>query len=689
MNVNTTDICEEDPLPAATTRNMSSDVPCQQVDEEPPPAETTRPARTVTQWASGSPQRSQIHSMRSIMRDEEEREAKRLSEKEEARMRDAQEEELVMLALERSKSDVWEPDSEEDELVRQALERSMTDLHASMSSGCALDFALKVQAESETTERFIESPHKKSNFSRRIFIKPPNSSQRSLFSNASQRSLLSRNASQRSLLSSSWGSVSSDVASIRHKPSIARGSSVATLLRTNSERTNGEGSIQESLSSSASEHLTSEERDQISKALRESDEAENHTSHGTPQSSSKPSALEASSSNRSLGGYEQMFSQEQQLLRTQDVMLLASAVNGNTDIARSAQIDECQHLSSEDEIAIERALREADEEEERKSVRLVLQMLQEDATEKQPSTQHRGWQQGNVRTMTRAELQAERDANVGAFNSNSPPRLRHPLEEAEAENVSVGFRMNASNRQQWARRDQHSIIGPNNEIRTKHDTSLQGHANAHRLGLDTEEDSEKIIVGNQAYNSFMKSVRRTKKGVAAHGTGRAGSDADSTKGGAMDPAVRIQISRAVNNGLIEKCNGVVKEGKEAIVYHADKGIESGGFDVAVKVFKRIQEFRTRGDYVDGDPRYSRASFRKASARGQLEMWTEKEYRNLVRANRAGVPVPTPLQTKENILYMRFLGTDGWPAPQLREINLRRGSARWITLYNQVIGAMMR
>jgi RIO kinase 1 len=141
--------------------------------------------------------------------------------------------------------------------------------------------------------------------------------------------------------------------------------------------------------------------------------------------------------------------------------------------------------------------------------------------------------------------------------------------------------------------------------------------------------------------------------------------------------------------LIEKCNGVVKEGKEAIIYHANQGAESGGFDVAVKVFKRIQEFRSRGDYVDGDPRYARSSFRNAGSREQLSLWAEKEMRNLIRANRAGVPVPTPLLAKENIIFMRFLGTDGWPAPQLREVNLRRGSKRWMTLYTQVIEAMKK
>ena len=74
----------------------------------------------------------------------------------------------------------------------------------------------------------------------------------------------------------------------------------------------------------------------------------------------------------------------------------------------------------------------------------------------------------------------------------------------------------------------------------------------------------------------------------------------------MDGAARLIIAAAVNSGLIEKCNGCVKEGKEAMVYHADGGrwrgeedgavedaVGSDGFDVAVKVFKRIAEFKGR------------------------------------------------------------------------------------------------
>jgi serine/threonine-protein kinase RIO1 len=397
---------------------------------------------------------------------------------------------------------------------------------------------------------------------------------------------------------------------------------------------------------------------------------------------------------------------EEELLRIQQALQgIPESMEGDDNYATSTVVD---HMSEEDseaivravreaeeEETIARALREADEEDERKSFELALKMQKEDEELQYIvpggsfAARQRLQQRGNVRTMTRAEYAAQGLEHIVGSSRGSAPPIDHPRAtefDADEEYLAAGFRMNSSARQQWSRRDQNSIVGPNREVRTKHDTALQGQANAQRLGLEAEDVAR---VGNQAYNSFLQSIKGTKKGVSTKGTGRAGSDTDATKGGAMDPRVRSQISRAINNKVIEKCNGVVKEGKEAIVYHADKGEESGGFDVAIKVFKRIQEFRGRGEYVDGDPRYGRSTFRNASNREQLELWAEKEFRNLVRASRAGVPVPAPLLHRQNIVFMRFLGSDGWPAPQLRELELRRGSKRWVTLYAQVIDAVKR
>jgi len=135
-----------------------------------------------------------------------------------------------------------------------------------------------------------------------------------------------------------------------------------------------------------------------------------------------------------------------------------------------------------------------------------------------------------------------------------------------------------------------------------------------------------------------------------------------------------------------KLNGAVKEGKEAVVYHADG---PDGSDVAVKVFKKIQEFRNRAEYITGDSRYRNVNFIKKSKQQQLELWTEKEYRNLQRARAAGVTVPIGLHFKKNIILMEFLGLEGIPWPRLKDIFFPKGHKKWKHFYAQTMASIRR
>ena len=645
-----------------------------------PEPETTRPtqsSRPTSAWgtmntstyASTSSPPPNIDSSKvatarndllAIMKEEEEAAAQRKREAVEAnRIAELeQEEELIRLALERSLTDMntsfsaLPPDANTVAHQIKELTPNKSDNAASSSfSSWDMDgLARKIQEDVETTEGFVDSPHGH----RKFLIRPslcgsaasqPSGETRTDVKHddddilqEARRHLSPEEVEQiERALGAEAGE--SDDNEEQHPPVSAVSSNKNENERDDAKKPLSNKILSEFGLDDASEHLSPEELEQIAQALRETTDD----------------------------------------VGTKTDPNLSNSVSGQKPAAQPIAI------SQEDSEAIARALKQANEDEERKSMQLALQMLQEDDKERVLTLAARRGQ-GNVRVMTRIELDAEGSLSQKA----SLPRVPYHLEDEVEENVSAGFRMNTNVRQEWTRRDQHSVVGPNNEIRTKHDAVLQGKANAHRLGLDTDDTEGGTLIGNKAYNSFMKSVRRTtNKGVAAHGTGRAGADTDATKGGAMDPSVRLEITRAINNGLINKCNGVVKEGKEAIIYHAEGGSECDGSDVAVKVFKRIQEFKGRGDYVEGDPRYAKKPFKKAGQREQLALWTEKEYRNLVRASRAGVPTPTPLLFKENILFMSFLGSDGWPAPQLRELELRRGSKRWTTLYNQVMNAVKR
>jgi len=393
-----------------------------------------------------------------------------------------------------------------------------------------------------------------------------------------------------------------------------------------------------------------------------------------------------------------------------------SSMTGTVYAVSASMSSTTYNMSTEEEEAIARAILEADDKEQAESLRLAMELQAEENIQfdKMKVDQTRNSSvQSNIRTVTKSEFDSfgeqgetsERQifshADCDNHNEMFGLEMRHEAYEDHnhhASEIAAGYSINPSTPSKaWSRIDGNNIVGPNNEIRTKHDVNLKYQSNADRLlGAKSSlaKTGGKLSVSDAAYNSFNRSLKSSMKrtmvkGVERSGTGRAENMNEKTRGGALDGNVRLLISKAINTGVIQHCNGAVKEGKEAIVYHAEAGIESDGFDIAVKVFKRIQEFKNRNAYVDDDPRYYGSKFRNANKRQQVELWTEKEYRNLLRASRAGVAVPTPIMQKENVLFMRFLGDAGWPAAQLREVEINKGSKKWTALYVQCLVAIRR
>jgi RIO kinase 1 len=63
--------------------------------------------------------------------------------------------------------------------------------------------------------------------------------------------------------------------------------------------------------------------------------------------------------------------------------------------------------------------------------------------------------------------------------------------------------------------------------------------------------------------------------------------------------------------------------------------------------------------VTGEYRFRRGYNRK-NPRKMVRLWAEKELRNLRRLRAAGIPCPEPLEVRENVLVMSFLGDrEGW------------------------------
>jgi len=147
----------------------------------------------------------------------------------------------------------------------------------------------------------------------------------------------------------------------------------------------------------------------------------------------------------------------------------------------------------------------------------------------------------------------------------------------------------------------------------------------------------------------------------------------------MDPRTRMILFKLLNRGFISEIDGCISTGKEANVYHCTN---SEGKSRAIKIYKTsILVFKDRDKYVSGEFRF-RQGYGRKNPRKMVKTWAEKEMRNLMRLHKAGIACPEPILLRSHVLLMDFLGTDGWPAPRLKDKEISESKAR--ELYRDIV-----
>lgn len=147
----------------------------------------------------------------------------------------------------------------------------------------------------------------------------------------------------------------------------------------------------------------------------------------------------------------------------------------------------------------------------------------------------------------------------------------------------------------------------------------------------------------------------------------------------FDKFTLLTLYDLANKGYIDVLYGAVKTGKESNVFLAkDEAKES----YAVKIHRILtSDFNTMMKYIEGDYRFRKV---KKTRRSIILTWVEKEFKNLKTAFDAGVSVPRPVVSKNNVVIMEFVGEDTTPAPTLKEA---RVSTREV--YDKVIEDVKR
>lgn len=129
--------------------------------------------------------------------------------------------------------------------------------------------------------------------------------------------------------------------------------------------------------------------------------------------------------------------------------------------------------------------------------------------------------------------------------------------------------------------------------------------------------------------------------------------------GVFDEFTNRNLFELQSGGFFDELLSPLAVGKESNVFIAKKGEEK----VIVKIYNvQNSNFRRMFDYIGKDPRYE---FLKRQRRQIILAWTQREYKNLIRAERAKISLPKPLGWKNNVLVEEFIGNKE-PAPPLKD-----------------------
>ncbi len=149
------------------------------------------------------------------------------------------------------------------------------------------------------------------------------------------------------------------------------------------------------------------------------------------------------------------------------------------------------------------------------------------------------------------------------------------------------------------------------------------------------------------------------------------SDDLKVKGDVFDTRTLMNLYALASKGVIDALGGDISTGKEANLFYAIREDQ----ELVIKIYRiTTSNFKAMQDYMHGDPRFGNIKGTKSAV---ISAWTRKEFRNLKRAEEAGVRVPHPIATRDNILIMELIGEKDNPAPQLRNVDLELDEAKRI------------
>ncbi len=127
-----------------------------------------------------------------------------------------------------------------------------------------------------------------------------------------------------------------------------------------------------------------------------------------------------------------------------------------------------------------------------------------------------------------------------------------------------------------------------------------------------------------------------------------------TAKGVFDAFTNRTLFDLQKKGIFDELVTPIEVGKESNVFIASKGKER----VVVKIYRmQNADFKRMYDYIRKDTRYQ---FLKNHRRQIILAWAQREYKNLMRAEKGGVNSPKVLGWKNNIIVEELIGEPALP-----------------------------
>lgn len=159
-----------------------------------------------------------------------------------------------------------------------------------------------------------------------------------------------------------------------------------------------------------------------------------------------------------------------------------------------------------------------------------------------------------------------------------------------------------------------------------------------------------------------KIAKADAKHAKIHSEKRRKDSSDRKTGNEIFDKITLEtLYKLANQGYIDVLNGAISTGKEANVL---TGITDDEKFVAVKIYRiATSDFKKMDYYLKGDPRFN---VKTKNKRKIIYSWVTKEFKNLTRLENAGVRVPKPITSANNVLLIEFIGDeDGNPAQPVK------------------------